>query len=107
MYRRHYYSPHWATGDHTLWILTVEYGAFDHIPEQFRRARAKNSLRHVLDNKRWVKSEYAWEADAWTDVFGQMRSDAALGARVSATTMVPRRKRTVSLECENDLATPW
>jgi len=37
-------------------------------------------LRHNLNNARWKKSEYAWEADAWNDVFGQMRNDPVISA---------------------------
>ncbi|CAN9273508.1 unnamed protein product [Alternaria sp. RS040] len=48
--------------------------------EQNRRERAKQLLRHTLDNERWNKSEYAWEADVWADVFGQLRNDPALAA---------------------------
>jgi hypothetical protein len=51
---------------------------FDSPTEHNRRKRARQLLRHTLDNERWNKSEYAWEADAWADVFGQMRNDPAL-----------------------------
>ena len=51
---------------------------FDSRIEHNRRERARQLLRHTLDNERWNKSEYAWEADAWVDVFGQMRNDPAL-----------------------------
>ena len=34
----------------------------------------------LLDNARWNKSEYGWEADAWSDVFGQMRDDPVIAA---------------------------
>ncbi|KAH7396561.1 hypothetical protein DE146DRAFT_657073 [Phaeosphaeria sp. MPI-PUGE-AT-0046c] len=78
VYYRHHYSPHWVTGDHTLWLPTVDHGMFDRHDELPRRVRARTFLHHVLDNKRWVKSEYAWEADAWSDVFGHMRNDPAL-----------------------------
>ncbi|KAH8704608.1 hypothetical protein GQ44DRAFT_777887 [Phaeosphaeriaceae sp. PMI808] len=80
VYYRHYNSPRWVTGDHTLWVPTIDHGIFDHPHERSRRERARNFLGHALDNKRWVKSEYAWEADAWTDVLGQMRNDPTLAA---------------------------
>ncbi|KAF1970805.1 hypothetical protein BU23DRAFT_368284, partial [Bimuria novae-zelandiae CBS 107.79] len=78
IYYRHYYSPHWVTADHDLWIPTVEDAMFDSPTEHHRRERARQLLRHTLDNERWNKTEYAWEADAWADVFGQMRNDPAL-----------------------------
>jgi hypothetical protein len=80
VYYRHYDSPQWVTGDHTLWVPTIDHGMFDHPHEISRRARARTFLYHALDNKRWSKSEYAWEADAWTDVLGQMRDDPTLAA---------------------------
>ena len=49
-----------------------------HPGERRRRRRAMIFLRHLLDNERWKKAEYAWEADAWTDVFGLMRDDPLL-----------------------------
>ncbi|KAH7371953.1 hypothetical protein BKA66DRAFT_443745 [Pyrenochaeta sp. MPI-SDFR-AT-0127] len=80
VYYRQFHSPLWVTADHSLWIPTVDYSMFDDPMEEHRRTRAKKFLRHALDNERWNKSEYAWEADAWTDVFGQMRNDPALAA---------------------------
>jgi hypothetical protein len=49
-----------------------------HPDEEWRRTRARRFLKHTLDNERWKKAEYAWEADAWTDVFGLMRDDPLL-----------------------------
>ncbi|KAK4041587.1 hypothetical protein C8A01DRAFT_45244 [Parachaetomium inaequale] len=43
-----------------------------------RRTRARRFVRHIVDNERWKKVEFAWEADAWTDVFGLMRDDPLL-----------------------------
>jgi hypothetical protein len=65
VYYRHYQSPYWVEPGHKLWLPTIEHGMFDHPHEQPRRARARDFLAHALDNKRWTKSEYAWEADAW------------------------------------------
>jgi hypothetical protein len=80
IYYRYYYSPHWSTVDHDMWIPAIEDALFDSPTEQNRRERAKQFVRHTLDNERWNKSEYAWEADVWADVFGQMRNDPALAA---------------------------
>jgi hypothetical protein len=52
VYYRHYSSPAWATGDHTLWIPTIDHGMFEHPHEQSRRARARVFLLHALDDKR-------------------------------------------------------
>ncbi|KAL1888197.1 hypothetical protein Sste5346_009737 [Sporothrix stenoceras] len=84
IYYRHHYSPEWVTADHNLWLPSFREMEWDDAGEADRRLRAKSLLRHILDNERWGKSEYAWEADAWTDVFGGMRNDPVLA--VSLTT---------------------
>ncbi|KAH6879556.1 hypothetical protein B0T10DRAFT_520192 [Thelonectria olida] len=78
IYYRHYYSPGWVTADHNLWLPSLDGVDWNHHAEEGRRARSKTFVQHVLSNEEWVKSEYAWEADAWTDVFGLMRDDPAL-----------------------------
>lgn len=78
IYYRHHYSPEWVTADHSLWLPSFQEIEWDDAGEADRRLRAQSLLRHVLDNERWNKSEYAWEADAWTDVFGGMRNDPVL-----------------------------
>lgn len=42
------------------------------------RERSQRLAFHAKDNEEWLKSEYAWEADAWHDVFGRMRDDLCL-----------------------------
>lgn len=78
IYYRHYYSPGWVSADHSLWLPSLDGVDWDHPTEESRRARAKIFQKHVLENEKWKKSEYAWEADAWSDVFGQMRNDPVL-----------------------------
>ena len=85
IYYRHYYSPLWVTNRPKLWIPIIDDRTFDTRYEDRRRSRARQLLHHAMDNERWNKSEYAWEADAWNDVFGQMRSDPALAAYVNPT----------------------
>lgn len=80
VYYRHYYLPEWVTGDHSLWVPTLNRVDWEDRSEEPRRMRAKTFLRHALDNGKWRKSEYAWEADAWNDVFGQMRNDPTISA---------------------------
>lgn len=82
IYYRHYYSPGWVTSDHDLWLPSLDGIDWNHFSESSRRSRAETFLRHVLNNERWKKSEYAWEADAWTDVFGQMKNDPVLAVSV-------------------------
>ncbi|KAF2500436.1 hypothetical protein BU16DRAFT_602269 [Lophium mytilinum] len=45
-----------------------------------RTKRAEVLAKHMQDNERFTKSEYAWEADAWSDVFGKIRDDPHLAA---------------------------
>ncbi|KAK4234590.1 hypothetical protein C8A03DRAFT_47120 [Achaetomium macrosporum] len=83
IYYRHHYSPGWVTADHSLWLPSLhgdngENNNWNHPREERRRKRARIFLKHVLDNEQWKKAEYAWEADAWTDVFGLMRDDPLL-----------------------------
>jgi len=43
-----------------------------------RKARAQIFATHAKNNESWCKSEYSWEADAWSDVFGPIRDDPCL-----------------------------
>lgn len=46
--------------------------------EAKRRARARTAISHALQNEEWNKSEFAWDADARSDVFGEIRRDPYL-----------------------------
>ncbi|KAJ5167275.1 uncharacterized protein N7482_006056 [Penicillium canariense] len=78
IYYRHHFSRAWVTPGHDLWLPSVCDVHWSHASEDSRRARAEKFLKHSLDNERFKKSEYAWEADAWQDVFGRMRDDPSL-----------------------------
>lgn len=80
VYYRHHQSPEWVTGDHSLWIPSTAGVDWDHRQEEERRSRAQTMIKHTIANEKWRKGEYAWEADAWTDVFGYMRDDPAIAA---------------------------
>lgn len=43
--------------------------------ESIRRFRAKVVANHAKDNYELSRSEFAWDADAWRDVFGKLRYD--------------------------------
>lgn len=43
--------------------------------ETIRRFRAKVVASHAKENYERNRSEFAWEADAWRDVFGNLRDD--------------------------------
>lgn len=78
IYYRHHYSPGWVTADHSLWLPSLDSEDWNSSTESARRIRARALLTHILDNEKWNKSEYAWEADAWNDMFGPMRNDPLL-----------------------------
>ncbi len=81
VYYRHFYSSEWVTEGRSLWVPTLDEGANWNDPgEESRRIRAQRLVKHALDNERWNKSEYAWDADAWSDAFGQMRDDPVIAA---------------------------
>lgn len=78
IYYRHHYSPAYVTSGHDLWLPSFHDTNWSDASEDGRRVRAEKLLKHALDNERFKKSEYAWEADAWQDVFGLLRDDPAL-----------------------------
>lgn len=68
IYYRLHYSPGWVTADHRPWLPSLDDLDWDDVVEESRRMRARLFLQHALYNEKWNKSEYAREADAWTDV---------------------------------------
>ncbi|KAJ6786268.1 hypothetical protein PWT90_00808 [Aphanocladium album] len=75
IYYRHYYSPAWLVGKQTIWVPSLEGRSWELPTEETRRTRAKQMVKHAIMNHKGRKSEYSWEADAWTDVFSPMRED--------------------------------
>lgn len=78
IYYRDYFSKDLVTGTRKVWIPSLEGIDWNAANEQIRRERASNLVEHSVRNEKWKKSEYAWEADAWSDVFGGMRADLCL-----------------------------
>ncbi|KAF9775386.1 hypothetical protein IL306_006518 [Fusarium sp. DS 682] len=85
IYYHHYYIPVWITADHKLWVPSLQDTNWDDAGEEDRRVRARKIVRHIRQNEKWAKSEYAWEADAWKDVFGMMRDDPFIKRSPDAT----------------------
>lgn len=100
IYYRHFFSEHWVTDGRKLWTPSLESIDWTNAAEKPRRERARAFMWHVLEyvmfpccekhsltiassNEKWEKSEYAWDADAWADVFGKMRDDPVMAALVS------------------------
>ncbi|KAJ4045974.1 hypothetical protein NW761_007987 [Fusarium oxysporum] len=53
-------------------------------------------VKHILQNEKWAKSEYAWEADAWKDVFGMMRDDPVLAVDKHAYNTIREKRHPVT-----------
>ena len=78
IYYRHHFHPDWVTCNRELWIPTLEDIDWKGPSEEKRRQRAFTLARHAMQNEEYVKSEFAWEADAWSDVFNEIRDDRCL-----------------------------
>jgi hypothetical protein len=72
------YSPRLVTSTRKVWVPSFDGINWEEPSQESLRTRARAFVEHNLNNERWNKSEYAWEADAWSDVFGDMRNDPCL-----------------------------
>jgi hypothetical protein len=82
IYYKDVYSPDHVTMGRKIWVPTLGNTGVDEPGEARRRERARVIAEHNSNNETWIKSEYAWEADAWSDVFGEMRNDPVLAVYV-------------------------
>jgi hypothetical protein len=80
IYYHNDFSPDLVTLERKVWIPTLEGVDWEEPSECDRRQRARVLMEHNINNETRHKSEYAWEADAWNDVFGSMRNDPCLEA---------------------------
>ncbi|KAH7165369.1 hypothetical protein EDB81DRAFT_917353, partial [Dactylonectria macrodidyma] len=97
IYYRHHFSHRWVEGfERKLWVPSLANVDWNHETESTRRRRANTFVKHALDNEKWNKSEYAWEADAWSDVFGQMREDPLIAGNKHEYYTVGQKKHPVS-----------
>ena len=78
IYYRDNYAPEFVTNNRKVWIPTIEGIDWDEPGQVCLRDRARIFTAHNINNETWNKSEYAWEADAWSDVFKDMRNDPCL-----------------------------
>ncbi|KJK63935.1 hypothetical protein P875_00064605 [Aspergillus parasiticus SU-1] len=96
IYYRHYFSSAYVTSGHNLWLPSLHDTHWSDRSEDGRRARAERFLKHTLDNERFKKSEYAWEADAWQDVFGLLREDPVLAVDKHEYNTIKQKRHEVS-----------
>lgn len=78
IYYRDEFRPEWVTANRKVWVPSLQSIDWESSSEQSRRWRAEIVLQHNINNERRMRSEYAWEADAWSDVFGHIRDDDLL-----------------------------
>lgn len=72
------FRPELVTVGREVWTPSLEGVDWEDPSEWSRRRRARIITEHNTDNETRHKSEYAWEADAWADVFNRMRNDPCL-----------------------------
>lgn len=72
------FRPELVSVGRKVWVPSFEDINWEDQSERNRRKRARIIMDHNIDNETRHKSEYAWEADAWADVFNQMRNDPYL-----------------------------
>lgn len=75
IYYRDRFSPDLVTCNRKVWIPSI-YDDEEQCPDRWKRAKVLAD--HAKNNEDWAKSEYAWEADAWSDIFRPMRDDHCL-----------------------------
>lgn len=82
------YYLNWFTASKVLatrqvWVPSVSPVMIDNTPEDIGRlSRAQRFAARSRNNESWCKSEYAWEADAWSQAFERMREDCCLAMYV-------------------------
>jgi hypothetical protein len=75
IYYRHSFSPEWVTCTRKIWVPSLEGIDWDAPNEQTLRQRAQQLQLKSIRNERRPKGEYVWEADAWSNVFCEIRND--------------------------------
>lgn len=78
IYYRNNFSQDFVTCTRKGWVPSLAGLDWNAANEQHRRERADVLVSHNIRSEMRRKSEYAWEADAWSDVFGGMREDICL-----------------------------
>lgn len=74
------FQPNLVTVGRKVWVPSFEDVDWEDPSERHRRKRARIIMEHNINNETRHKSEYAWEADAWADVFNGMRNDPCIEA---------------------------
>ncbi|PVH83821.1 hypothetical protein DL98DRAFT_454426 [Cadophora sp. DSE1049] len=72
------FHPTRVPDNRNVFVPSIEGVNWEGSEEDGRRERALAVERHMINNETFHKSEYAWEADAWADIFGHIRDDNQL-----------------------------
>jgi hypothetical protein len=79
IYYRREFSIDKVVANRKVWVPSLPAPKLKDTPENRERLlRAHIFAESSRNNESWCKSEYAWEADAWSQVFGKMREDHCL-----------------------------
>lgn len=78
IYYKNSFSPRRVTGTREVWVPSLDGDDWGTQSRVTLRARARTLAERSRRNESWNKSEYAWEADAWSCVFEDMRNDHTL-----------------------------
>jgi hypothetical protein len=83
IYYRREFSTDNVLANRKVWIPSLPATTLKNTPENHERlSRARIFAESSRNNESWCKSEYAWEADAWSQAFGKMREDHCLAMYV-------------------------
>lgn len=78
-YREKFSSDDLIATNRKIWLPSLSQTDAWELPGiEKRSSRANIFAMHSRNNEEWCKSEYAWEADAWSDIFKPMRDDPCL-----------------------------
>lgn len=78
IYYRRYFSEKFVLCNRKGWKPSLSGIKMEYSAAPDREARADTFAKHSRNNETWYKSEYAWEADAWSDVLRPMRDDPCI-----------------------------
>ena len=61
--------------DRDIFIPSLKGKDWNSADERDRRERASLACSHAMENDQWERSEFAWDANARSDIFGRVRAD--------------------------------
>lgn len=83
IYYRDHFSEDLVLSNRKVWKPSLPEDESQSVEMSDLQARARTFASHARSNEKVCKSEYAWEADAWSDVFRNLRDDPCLAMWVA------------------------